>query len=83
MRVSERVRTHFVERRNTQQSWFLSELKLLISLSLSMLLVLPSSPECQQYQKNIILVMSIKGLPCTKIEVSLTLTDLQYMYVAI
>ena len=35
---------YFVERRNTQQSWLFAALKLLMSLSLSILLVLPSSP---------------------------------------
>ena len=40
----ERDITYFVERRKTQHSRLLAELKLLISRSLSMLLVLPSSP---------------------------------------
>ena len=40
--------TYFVERRKTQHSLLLAELKLLISRSLSILLVLPSSPVCEQ-----------------------------------
>ena len=47
-----REESYFVERRNTQQSKLPAALKLLISLSLSILFVLPSSPGNNKTSKH-------------------------------